>query len=238
MYKEIEELYKKKSPYNVIKKRLFLIYSIFIVVSLIFNIFNKIIPTIIVMLLMVLCMKKACERVLNTKLYIRLSRVDNRNSLNVIIKKSEHKMFDNYCKKNRLFNEKSLMCIVEHYRSLIKAKIVGGNLLAIISIIIPILLSFYTKDGFDFNGLANACPYLIIFTFIIIVLYFSFSQLIEMKKFIKGEDGMIDRIEEIFSELYIDCINENEFSLKTKSGNKVKKQQQKNNKTSKKNYIF
>lgn len=234
MYKEIEELYKKKSPYNVIKKYLFWIYFIFIFVSLVFNVFNKIISTIIVMVLMVLCMKKACEKVLNIKLYLRINKVENSESLVVIIKKSEYKMFKDYCKKNKLFNEKSLMCVIEHYRSLIKAKIVSGNLLAIISVIIPIILSFYTKDGFDFNGLATAIPYLISFTIIIVILYFSFRQFIEMKKFLKGEDGMIDRIEEIFSELYIDYINENAVVLKDNSKNKKKKQTRKNTKTSKK----
>lgn len=234
MYKEIEELYKKKSPYNVIKKYLFWIYFIFIFVSLVFNVFNKIIPTIIVMVLMVLCMKKACEKVLNIKLYLGINKVENSESLVVIIKKSEYKMFKDYCKKNKLFNEKSLMCVIEHYRSLIKAKIVSGNLLAIISVIIPIILSFYTKDGFDFNGLATAIPYLISFTIIIVILYFSFRQFIEMKKFLKGEDGMIDRIEEIFSELYIDYINENAVVLKDSSKNKKKKQTRKNTKTSKK----
>ena len=58
---------------------------------------------------------------------------------------------------------------------MIKTKIVGGNLLAILSIVIPVVLSFYTKDGFDFNGLANALPYLISFSVMIIMLYFSYS---------------------------------------------------------------
>ena len=43
-----------------------------------------------------------------------------------------------------------------------------------------------------------------------------------MKKIFKGEDGMVERIEEIFSELYIECVNDVEQSkLSTKK--KVKK---------------
>ena len=90
---------------------------------------------------------------------------------------------------------------------MIKTKIVGGNLLAILSIAIPIILSFYTKDGFDFNGLTKALPYLISFSIMIILLYFFCNQFIEVKKFLKGEDGMIERLEEIFSELYVECVN-------------------------------
>lgn len=35
MYKDIEEIYKKKSPYNIIKKWMFWIYVVFILISLI-----------------------------------------------------------------------------------------------------------------------------------------------------------------------------------------------------------
>lgn len=106
---------------------------------------------------------------------------------------------------------------------MIKTKIVGGNLLAILSIAIPAILSLYTKDGFDFNGLAIALPYLISFSIVIIMLYFSYSQFIEAKKFLKGEDGMIERLEEIFSELYIECITTNIIDKKKEFKKQVKK---------------
>ena len=122
-----------------------------------------------------------------------------------------------------MYNEKTLLCIIDHYRNMIKTKIVGGNLLAILSIAIPAILSFYTKDGFDFNGLAIALPYLISFSIVIITLYFSYSEFVEAKKFLKGEDGMIERLEEIFSELYIECINTNIVEKKKKSKKQVKK---------------
>lgn len=113
---------------------------------------------------------------------------------------------------------------------MIKNKMVGGNLLAILSIAIPAILSFYTKDGFDFNGLAIALPYLISFSIVIIMLYFSYSQFIEAKKFLKGEDGMIERLEEIFSELYIECINTNIVEKRKNLKNKLrKKRHQKSN---------
>ena len=45
----------------------------------------------------------------------------------------------------------------------------------------------------------------------------------EMKKMFKGEDGMVERLEEIFSELYIECVNGvKQSKLITKK--KVKKQ--------------
>ena len=129
-----------------------------------------------------------------------------------------------------MYNEKTILCIIDHYRNMIKTKKVGGNLLAILSIAIPVILSFYTKDGFDFNSLAISLPYLVIFCIVIIVLYFLYSQFIEVKKLLKGEDNMIERLEEIFSELYIECINTNIVEKKKESKKQVKnKRHQKSN---------
>ena len=173
---------------------------------------------------MLLIMKVVSEKVLNTKLHLSIGkRNENEITLPLIIRNAEKELFKNYSIKNNMYNEKTLLCIIDHYRNMIKTKIVGGNLLAILSIAIPVILSFYTKDGFDFNGLAIALPYLISFSIVIIMLYFSYSQFIEAKKFLKGEDGMIERLEEIFSELYIECINTNIVEKKKKSKKQVKK---------------
>ena len=231
MYKNIEEIYKKKSPYNIIKKWTFWIYVVFIFISLIFNFLNKILPMILVLIAMLLIMKCISEKVLNTRLHLSIGKKkDNEVALPLIIRNAEKELFKDYSIKNNLYNEKSLLCIIDHYRNMIKTKIVGGNLLAILSIAIPAVLSFYTKEGFDFNGLANALPYLISFSIMIILLYFSYSQFIEAKKFLKGEDGMIERLEEIFSELYVECINTNNADKKKKS----KKQTKRKTKASKK----
>ena len=133
---------------------------------------------ILALIAMTLAIKLVSEKVLNIKLYFNLGKKNNDISLTLIIKNTENKLFKDYSIKNNLYNEKSLLCIIEHYRNLIKTRVVGGNLLAILSIIVPVLLAFYTKDGFDFNGLASALPYIIFF--VIILLYFSYSQLIEM----------------------------------------------------------
>ena len=224
MYKDIEEIYKKKSPYNIIKKRTFWIYVVFILISLVFNFLNKILPMILVFITMLLIMKYVSEKVLNTKLHLSISeKKDNEVALPLIIRNAEKELFKDYSIKNNLYNEKSLLCIIDHYRNMIKTKIVGGNLLAILSIAIPAILSFYTKDGLDFNGLANSLPYLISFSIMIILLYFSHSKFIEAKKFLKGEDGMIERLEEIFSELYVECINTNNTDKKKESKKQIKR---------------
>lgn len=236
MYKDIEEIYKKESPYNIIKKRTFWIYVISIFISLIFNFFDKIIFMILIFIAMLLIMKKVSERVLKTKLHLSIGKKrDDEEPLTLIIKNAENKLFKEYSIKNNIYNEKSLLCIINHYRNLVKTKIVGGNLLAILSIVIPTLLSFCTKDGFDFNGLNKALPYLISFTIMMLVLFFIYNQFIEIKKFLKGEDGMIERLEEIFSELYIECINESISDKNLEKKKIIKKQNIKKSKVSKNN---
>ena len=224
MYKDIEEIYKKKSPYNIIKKWTFWIYVIFIFISLVFNFLSKIIPMILVFIAMLLIMKIVSEKILNTKLHLSIGkRNENEITLPLIIRNAEKELFKDYSIKNNMYNEKTLLCIIDHYRNMIKTKIVGGNLLAILSIAIPVILSFYTKDGFDFNGSVIALPYLISFSIVIIMLYFSYSQFIEAKKFLKGEDGMIERLEEIFSELYVECIDTNNADKKKESKKQIKR---------------
>lgn len=74
MYKDIEEIYKRKSPYNIIKKWMFWIYVVFILISLIFNFLNKIVPMILVLVAMLLIMRFVSEKVLNTKLHINIGK--------------------------------------------------------------------------------------------------------------------------------------------------------------------
>lgn len=235
MYKDIEKIYKKKSPYNIIIKKTFLIYVAFILISLIFNFFNKVVPMILVFIGMIVIMKYISEKVLNTKLHLSIDKKkDNGEELSLIIRNDEKELFKDYSINNNLYNEKSLLCIINHYRNMIKTKMIGGNLLAILSIIIPAVLSFLTKDGFDFNRLTNALPYLVTFTIMIIILYFLYNQFISMKNLLKGEDGMIERLEEIFSELYVECVSESNIVKKEK----VKKTNRNKQKHQRSNYEF
>ena len=86
-----------------------------------------------------------------------------------------------------------------------------------------------TKDGFDFNSFEKALPYLISIGFVVLIVLFFIRQFSQAKVFFKGEDGMYERLEEIFSELYIKYISDIEVSnlntSKKKIGKNVKKEQ-------------
>ena len=116
---------------------------------------------------------------------------------------------------------------MEHYRNLVKPKVVSDNSWSIIAIIVSILLAFVTKDGFNFNIFEKALPYLISVGFVILTILFFIRQFCQAKVFFKGKDGMYERLEEIFSELYIKYISDIEASnlniSKKKIGKNVKK---------------
>lgn len=215
MYKKIEELYKKHSPYNLVRKDMFIIYLVGVVISLVFNFYNNYILMIITMLIMLFSIIKRCEKILKTKLYISLNTKNkNEKKLKDIINDKEKDLFKKYVQKENLYNEKSILCILEHYRTLFKNKITSSEILTILSIILPIPLSFIKDGEFDINGLVTVIPYLICFAIVIFTCYFAFRNFLEMKKMFKGEDGMYERLEVIFSELYIESLKEKDTPKK------------------------
>ena len=57
MYKKIEELYKKKSPYNKIKIKMFWTYIVISLFLSLFNIFNSYVLMILTVIMTIIRMK-------------------------------------------------------------------------------------------------------------------------------------------------------------------------------------
>lgn len=230
MYKKIEELYKKQSPYNKIKIKMFWAYIGIVFFLLLFNIIDSSFMMLLTVIITTIIMKKICEKELNTKLYFKFDKKDKKGKpLDEIICEKENEMFRSYLIENKIHNSKTLKCIMEHYRNLVKPKGVSDNFWSIIAIIISILLAFVTKDGFDFNSFEKALPYLISIGFVVLIILFFIRQFSQAKVFFKGEDGMYERLEEIFSELYIKYISDIEVSNLNTSKKKINKNVKKNN---------
>ena len=236
MYKEIENFYKKRSPFNVIKRKTFILYIIVVFLLWIFNINNFWLLMIITVLAMVFFMKRICEKELKTKLHISIGKkIKNEKCLQEIIDDREREIFKEYLNKNKLYDKEIILLIIEHYRNQMKMKLIGSNLLSVISIVVSIALTFVSKDGFNFNNFVNALPYLISLFIMTIIIYFSIKSIGEIKLFVKGEDGIFERIEAIFSEIYIEYINElNNKNDKIIKNSKKQTQKQINSKPIKK----
>lgn len=217
MYKDIETIYKKKSPYNKIKIRMFLIYFISIPFLLCFNYYRKYIMMIMTMIIIIFIIKKESEKILSEKLCFNFFK-QNRNTiyLDQIVEKKEKALFIDYLKNKSIYNKETIKCILNHYRCYLRPKIIGENFISILSIIISISLAFISKDGFDISSFSASIPYLISIIFLFFVVYYPISKVAELKKFFSGEDGMHERLENIFSELYIDFNKKNNKKLLAK----------------------
>lgn len=100
MYRKIEKLYKKQSPYNKIKKKIFKAYIIVILFLLLFNVFNSSLLLLLTVIITIVIMKKICEKELNIKLHFKFNNKDTKGEfLNEIICDRENEMFKNFLKK-------------------------------------------------------------------------------------------------------------------------------------------
>lgn len=222
MYKKLEEYYKKNSPYNKIKIKTYFIYVVVTFLLLVCNYYENIVFMIIILILLFFTYKGICEKVLGTKLYFKYNkRAKNGLSLDEIISNKEKSIVIKYLKENNLYNKDSINCILNHYRCNKSVKIIGGNFLGILTLIISVALAFVTKDGFAFNNFVSAIPYFISLFVLVWMIYFSFNKVVELRKIFKGEEDIFERLEVIFSELYVEykqqsifeCIKENVLKL-------------------------
>lgn len=224
MFRKIENIYKKESPYNRIKIRLFWTYIITVFLLWIFNVNNIYLMMILMLVIAFLTIKYICEKELNTKIYFKYDKRDNDGQpLNEIIHNKEKLLFKQYLIKEKVYNRETLECILNHYRTYIKPNIVGDNFWAIIAIVISIGLAFVTKEGFDIKSFELALPYLFAIVFMAIIIYYPIKKFPEIKKFFKGEDGIYESLEIIFSELYIEYDDKKvEHKKKTKAKKQTK----------------
>lgn len=205
MFNKIENLYKKNSPYNRIKIRMFWVYILSAFLLWIFNINNIYIMMFIMLIIVFIATKYICEKELKTKLYLKINKKeDDVEPLNEIIHNREKNLFKKFLIEEKQYNKESLECIVNHYRTYIKQSIVGDNFWAIIGIVISIALAFVTKEGFDFNSFEKSLPYLVSFIIMTSTIYYTIKKFAEIRKFFKGEDGIYERLEIIFSDLYLE----------------------------------
>lgn len=202
MFKKIEELYKKKSSYNKITRKAFKIYVCIFVFVWVFELFANFLYAIPIAFVMIMSMKRICEQEFKTKFHFK---VRNKNSENYCvsdaIKEQELNLFRDYVKNNNIYSRESLKNIIEHYRLINVSKLKSNNFLTILSIMISVLISFFDKNNFNINNTVTIFLYIIGIVLLYTMIYWSYKQVYSLTKSLKGEEGMYERLEEIFSEL-------------------------------------
>lgn len=224
MYKKIEYFYKKQSPYKKIKIWTYVLSFFVTLLLLAFSTTkNYVIPLIIIFILAIFILKKIYEKILNEKLYFNFNNKNNSGvPLDNLINEKEKNLLVQYLKNNNLYTKDIIKCILDHYRCFIKTKTVNGNFLVILSIIIPIILAFVTQEGFDLKSFSASIPYILILVLISILMYYPISKIITLKKVFTGEDGLEERLESVFSEIYVEFDEKNRMEKLKKVSKKSK----------------
>ena len=210
MYKDIESFYKKNDPFAQFLKRLTIAYLLFLTFATICAVYKWYIVMLIVevigivlSIIHIIHFSKVMPSQIKKKVFtVRV--IDNAKE---IFKTSEIQIFKKMTQNRNLYSKESLKCILEHYRLFISQKQLSLSFVSILSITLPILLSFYNNGSFNTTDLVNSLKYIVVFLIGLFVFYFIINSVINIKRLILGEDAMYMRLEEIFSELYVDCIN-------------------------------
>ena len=203
MYKSFEIFYKKNSPHNVLRKKFIFMYVITVLIYLSFDFFNNNNVLLFITLFIVefIIYKKICEKVLNTKLTISFDKNDD--DLNSLLSKKEKEIIKNYLKDNNYYNKETIKVFLEHYRCQLSTKISSGNFITILSIIVPVVLTFIKDGSFETNNFISSLPIILVFVFFSLVLYFVANKIFVLKSIFDGSYGLISRFEDYFSELYV-----------------------------------
>ena len=205
MYNKIENIYINGARTRI-NKKLIKLYICTVVLLLIANALNNDLIIIQSILLDSFFMMRICEKELNTKLYINFSKKDSNNGLEEIIYEKEKETLKKYLIKNEMYNEKSLSCLIEHYRNLITPEVIGNNMMTITTTIITIAIPFLTEENINIDIIVKNLPYVLSVILIPIMIYYFYRKIFELKSILTGNDKIYERLEELFSNLYIDFV--------------------------------
>lgn len=217
MFSEIEKIYKKESPYNKIVKTSIIVSVLSLMALWIFGLFKRPYFTLIFVFGQLYVIIKISEKEFNKKFTFKsIIKHDGQSELLQEIEEKEIKIMKNYLNENGINNNICITNIIDHYRILESSKENHISLLELISLIVTILIPFINSNGFDIELLKKVLPYFITLIIMIAILYIFFEEIIILKKSLKGELYIYERLEEIFCIILCD-------NNKDKKPNKTKK---------------
>ena len=217
MFSEIEKVYKKESPYNKIVK-IFIIVAVLSFIALwIFGLFKIPYFTLIFVFVQLYVIKKISEKEFNKKFTLKsIIKHNGQSELLQEIEEKEIKIMKKYLNDNNINNNICITSIIDHYRILKSSKENHISLLELISLIVTILITFINSNGFDIELLKKVSPYFITLVIMIAILYIFFEEIIILKRSLKGELYIYDRLEEIFCIILCDNNKDKKANKKQK----------------------
>jgi hypothetical protein len=209
----IDELYKQ-SAYKKISFVFSVVFLLAFIIIGILNYFKLYIPMIVISILSVLLIKFWCGKILNTKLKFNIKKEGEK--INAIIKRKDKELFLKFLKDNNIYSESKINSITSHYRSLIKSSGVEDVVWNILNLAISLIPMFITQDGVGNTTYKVAIPYLVVVVVFLLSLYWLIKMIPEIKVIIRRKNTMYERLELIFTELYLEY-KENSSFKKRKS---------------------
>lgn len=221
MFKEIEKIYKEKSGINIITRIVIIIYWIIIGFVWFFGIKKSAWISLLIIIVMMLLMLILVKHWLKIKTEFNKRKIKCKiDSLKDSLREQEYELIKEYLIKNKIMNIENIKNIISHYRNLTKPKIKKTELISILSLIITILFSVIDDNGFKVDIINNVLPHVLIF----LVIYKLYQAVCYLINALNGEDGMYERLEEIFSEILVEIItDENKKNKSTNIRAKKKK---------------
>lgn len=217
MFSKIEKVYKKESPYNKIIKTFIIVYVLSFMALWFFGLFKRPYFTLIFVFVQLHVIKIISEKEFNKKFTLKsIIKHDGQSELLHEIEEKEIKIMKKYLNENNINNNICITNIIDHYRILKSSKENHISLLELISLIVTILIPFINNNGFDIELLKKIAPYFITLIIMIAILYNFFEEIVILKKSLKGELYIYERLEEIFCIILCD-------NNKDKKPNKTKK---------------
>lgn len=220
MFSKIEKVYKKESPYNKIIKTFIIVYVLSFMALWFFGLFKRPYFTLIFVFVQLHVIKIISEKEFNKKFTLKsIIKHDGQSELLHEIEEKEIKIMKKYLNENNINNNICITNIIDHYRILKSSKENHISLLELISLIVTILIPFINNNGFDIELLKKIAPYFITLIIMIAILYIFFEEIIILKKSLKGELYIYERLEEIFCIILCDN-NKNKKINKTQKKNR------------------
>jgi len=134
-------------------------------------------------------------------------------SLRNSVHKQEYELIKEHLVKKEMMDIENIKNFICHYRNYMKNKVKKAELISILSLVMTILFLVIDDNGLKIDIINKVLPHVLTF----LVIYALYGMICYLINALKGEDGMYERLEEIFSEILVELINDK--NKKTKSTN-------------------
>lgn len=206
MYDQMEIMYKKNSLYNKFTKTYFstaiTIYIIFIILGLYkIALYGYLFLPIFMIVMYIKVYKALGLSIKNIRQIFKIG--DNISHYREYVKEKDNKLGRKIVKKLNIRTKNDLKLVIEHYRELSNVTVKKLGYVNFLGLVITLAVAFKDVTGLSFSSLESSITYLLSIIIFFTIIYFSYIQVANLCKLLKGEDNLYKNLEEILTEIYL-----------------------------------